>query len=153
LLVRHGRLRRGFTFIEMMVVCTIAGVIGGLSIGKIGAYMTQQRVIKASLSLTADLQQAFVLAARTRKPVRIVLDTVQMQLSITDRTQASVMRRVTLGKEFGLTAKNVKFYPSTPLEIYPNGLAADTMAISLSAPGTSRYIRVSRAGMVQVMAK
>ena len=152
---RHGpaRTRLGFSFIEMMVVVTIAGIIGGLSIGKISAYMTQQRVIKASLSLTNDLQQAFVIAGRTRKPVRIVLDTATMQLSITDRTQSSVMRRVALGTGYGLTSKNLSFYPSAPLEIYPNGLAADTMAISLRAPGTSRYIRVSRAGMVQVMVK
>jgi prepilin-type N-terminal cleavage/methylation domain-containing protein len=144
---------RGFTFIEMMVVVTIAGILGGLSIGKISAYMTQQRVIKASASLTNDLQQAFIIAARTRKPVRVVLDTARMELSITDRAQASAMRKRSLSGAYGLTSKNISFYPSVPLEIYPNGLAADTMAISLRASGTSRYIRVSRAGMVQVMVK
>lgn len=145
--------RRGFTFIEMMVVVTIAGIIGGLALGKIGAYMMQQRVIKASSSLTNDLQQAFVLAARTRKPVRIVLDTTKMELSITDRSQAVAMRKRNIASAYGLSSKNIAFYPSAPLEIYPNGLAADTMAISLRASGTSRYIRVSRAGMVQVMVK
>ena len=145
--------RRGFTFIEMLVVVTIAGVVGGLAIGKIGAYTTQQRVIKASASLTNDLQQAFAIAGRTRQPVRIVLDTASMQLSITDRSQASVMRRVSLGGAYGLSSQNIAFYPSAPLEIYPNGLASDTMAISLRSYGTSRYIRVSRAGMVQVMVK
>lgn len=145
--------RRGFTFIEMMVVVTIAGIVGGLALGRISAYMMQQRVIKASSSLTNDLQQAFVLAARTRKPVRIVLDTTRMQLSITDRAQAVEMRKRNIGSAYGLSSKNISYYPSAPLEIYPNGLAADTMAISLRANGTSRYIRVSRAGMVQVMVK
>lgn len=151
--VRRVRLPRGFSFIEMMVVVTIAGVLGGLSIGKVSAYMTQQKVIKASASLTNDLQQAFIIAARTRKPVRIVLDTARMELSITDRSQASAMRKRSLSSAYGLTAQNISFYPSGPLEIYPNGLAADTMSISLRASGTSRYIRVSRAGMVQVMVK
>ena len=145
--------RRGFTFIEMMVVVTIAGIVGGLALGRISAYMMQQRVIKASSSLTNDLQQAFVLAARTRKPVRIVLDTTRMELAITDRAQVVAMRKRDIGSAYGLSSKNISFYPSAPLEIYPNGLAADTMAISLRASGTSRYIRVSRAGMVQVMVK
>jgi len=145
--------RRGFTFIEMMVVVTIAGIVGGLALGRISTYMMQQRVIKASSSLTNDLQQAFALAARTRKPVRIVLDTTRMELSITDRTQAVAMRKRDIARAYGLSSKNISFYPSAPLEIYPNGLAADTMAISLRASGTSRYIRVSRAGMVQVMVK
>jgi prepilin-type N-terminal cleavage/methylation domain-containing protein len=144
----HGR--RGFTMIELLIVVTMAGIVGGLSIGKISAYMMQQRVAKAAYSITNDLQQAFAVAGRIRRPVRIVIDTTTMQLSITDRAQTTVIRRVSLGQAYGLTSANVSFYPATPLEIYPSGLAADTMWISLQSSGTSRYIRVSRAGMVQV---
>ena len=139
--------------LELLTVLVIAGVISGLSIGKIGAYMTQQRVMRASASITNDLRQAFALAGRVRQPVRIVIDTTQMMLSITDRAQTSVMRQVSLASDFGMHSSNITFYPSTPLEIYPNGLASDTMAITIQANGTSRYIRVSRAGMVQVARK
>jgi len=138
--------------VELLIVVTMAGIVGGLSIGKLSAYMMQQRVAKAAFSVTNDLQQAFAIAGRIRRPVRIVIDTATMQLSITDRAQTTVMRRVGLGQSYGLKATNVSFYPATPLEIYPNGLASDTMWISLQSSGTSRYIRVSRAGMVQVKA-
>jgi prepilin-type N-terminal cleavage/methylation domain-containing protein len=147
------RLRWGFTVIELLAVLVIAGVISGLGIGKIGAYMSQQRVMRASASITNDLQQAFAIAGRVRQPVRIVIDTTQMMLSITDRAQTSVMRKVSLGSGYGMKSSNISFYPSIPLEIYPNGLASDTLSITLQANGTSRYIRVSRAGMVQVQAK
>jgi Tfp pilus assembly protein FimT len=131
---------------------TLAGIVGGLSIGKLSAYMTQQRVAKAAFSITNDLQQAFAVAGRIRRPVRIVIDTTTMQLSITDRAQTTIIRQVSLGDAYGLKSANVSFYPATPLEIYPNGLASDTMWIRMQALNTSRYIRVSRAGMVQVKA-
>src|SRR2546423_11340367 len=88
------RRRVGFTVMELMIVVTLAGIVGGLSIGKLSAYMMQQRVAKAAFSLTNDLQQAFAVVGRIRRPVRIVIDTTRMQISITDRAQTTVIRRV-----------------------------------------------------------
>jgi prepilin-type N-terminal cleavage/methylation domain-containing protein len=152
------RLRSGFSLLELMTVLVIAGIITGLSAGRISTYITQQRVAKAASSITNDLQQAFAIAGRNRRPIRIVLDTTRMQLAITDRAQTAVFRRVSLGGGYGLSSSNVTFYPSTPLEIYPNGLAADTMWIRFRVvmpqnATYSRLVRVSRAGMVQVLKK
>jgi prepilin-type N-terminal cleavage/methylation domain-containing protein len=144
------RARSGFSLIEMMVVFVIAGVLMGLSAGRISAYVTQQRVVMAAAAMQNDLQQAFAIAGRNRQPIRIVLDTTQMMLSITNRSGTTVFRRVQFGKQYTLNSSNVKYYPSTPYEIYPNGLASDTMSITLSAKGYARNIKVSRAGMVQV---
>ena len=146
--------RVGFSILELIIVLMVAGILAGLTAGRISSYMTQQRVAKAALSITNDLQQAFAIAGRNRRPIRVVIDTTNMQLSITDRAQTTVFRRITLGSAYQLTSNNVSFYPSTPLEIYPNGLAADTMWIRLRATvasqSYSRLVRVSRAGMVQV---
>ena len=144
------RARSGFSLIEMMVVFVIAGVLIGLSAGRISAYVTQQRVVMAAAAMQNDLQQAFAIAGRNRQPIRIVLDTTQMTLSITDRSGAMVFRHVTFGKQYTLNSSNVSYYPAAPYEIYPNGLASDTMSITLSAKGYARNIKVSRAGMVQV---
>jgi hypothetical protein len=47
-------------------------------------------------------------------------------------------------------SSNVAFYPSTPLEIYPNGFASDTMLITLTSNGYTQRVRVSKGGSVQV---
>jgi prepilin-type N-terminal cleavage/methylation domain-containing protein len=149
------RSRPGFSMLELITVLVIAGILVGLGAGRISTYVTQQRVAKASSAITNDLQQAFAIAGRVRRPVRIVLDTAKMQLSITDRAQTTLFRRVGLGKEFQLQSSNVAFYPSTPLEVYPNGLASDTMWIrfrtTVASNTYSRLVRVSRAGMIQVL--
>lgn len=145
------RARSGFSLIEMMVVFVIAGILIGLSAGRISAYVTQQRVVMAAAAMQNDLQQAFAIAGRNRQPIRIVMDTAQMTLSITDRSEKVVFRRVTFGSQYTLNSGNVSYYPADePYEIYPNGLASDTMSITLSAKGYARNIKVSRAGMVQV---
>src|SRR5262245_5085929 len=106
------RARSGFSLIEMMVVFVIAGVLMGLSAGRISAYVTQQRVVMAAVSMQNDLQQAFAIAGRNRQPIRIVLDTTKMELSITDRAGATVFHRVNFGRTYSLNSSDVSYYPS-----------------------------------------
>ena len=144
------RPRPGFSLLELVIVMVLAGIISGLSFGKITNLIAQQRVAKAAAAITNDLQQAFAIAGRNRRPVRIVIDTAKMQINITDRAQTTNFRRTSLGSTYNLRAANVSFYPSTPVEVYPNGLASDTLSITLSANGSTRRLRVTRAGMVQI---
>jgi Tfp pilus assembly protein FimT len=136
--------------LELMVVLVTAGILSGLSMGKIADVIAQQRVTKAAAAITNDLQQAFAIAGRNRRPVRIVIDTAKMQLNITDRGQTTSFRRISLREVYNLRAANVRFYPSTPIEVFPNGLSSDTLSITLSANGSTRRLRVTRAGMVQI---
>lgn len=150
-------LRRGFTVLELMIVVIVAGIFAGLSASKIAEYMTKQRVSKAALSVTNDVQQAFAIAGRNRRPIRLYMDTTRMQLMITDRAKTTIFRRNTLGSAYSLKSSNVSFYPTAGVEIFPNGLASDTMWVRFRSvvrrDTTSRYLRVSRAGMVQVLSK
>ena len=150
-------LRRGFTAIELVIVMVIAGIVAGLTASRMENFIMKQRVSKAALSVTNDIQQAFAIAGRNRRPIRIVVDTARMQIVITERPQTTIFRRTTFSDEYKLKSSNVSFYPSTPLEIYPNGLASDTMWIrfrsAIRRDTTSRYVRVSRAGMIQVLNK
>lgn len=141
--------RAGFSMIEIMLVVMIMGLVGALSAGRIHAIIVQQRVVRASASLQSDLESAFAIAARNRRPVRISWNSAKMQMGVTDRAGAIYYRRTPLGATYGFSASNVTF-SNNPLEIYPNGLAGDTLAIVLSLEGNTRTIVVSRAGMVRV---
>jgi prepilin-type N-terminal cleavage/methylation domain-containing protein len=148
--------RRGFTILELLIVMFMVAIVGGMSMGKMHDIMMQQRVIRASSTIRTSVEDAFAIASRNRKPVRMVWDATKMQFNITDRAGTTIYRHVGLGQDpYRLPASSVTF-SSSPVEIYPNGLAGSSLTITLStalsASTAARTITVSRAGMVQVLA-
>lgn len=144
------RSRHGFSLIELLVVIVLIGIVGGVSMPRFSRIITQTKVHKAAQVLAIDVQQAFAIAGRNRRPIRLVWSSADMQMQVTDRAQTTVFRRtgVGAGAGFNLTSEDVTVYP-TVLEIYPNGLALDTLYIKVAKSGHSRIIRVSKAGVVR----
>jgi prepilin-type N-terminal cleavage/methylation domain-containing protein len=141
--------RRGFTILELVIVMFVAAIVGGMSMGKIHDIMMQQRLIRASSTIRTNVEAAFALASRNRKPVRMVWDATNMQFNVTDRAGTTIYRHAGLGTNpYGLPLNSVTFSTS-PVEVYPNGLASSPLSITLSANNTSRTITVTRAGLVQ----
>jgi prepilin-type N-terminal cleavage/methylation domain-containing protein len=144
--------RLGFTFIEILTVIILVGLLAGLSAGRISAIMTRQRVNRAAIALSNDLQAGFALAQRDRKPITISFDTSTMQLSVKDQSSSTVFRKTSLAG-YNMTSSNISLSRST-LTVYPAGLAADSLSITLSATinGTtySQRVRMTRGGLVQI---
>ena len=141
------RARRGFTVLELLIVMMIAIMIGGLSLGRIHNIMNQQRVNRAMSSVRTNVELAFAMAARNRKPVRISWDATNLQLDVTDRAGTTVFRRAGFGQTYGLPSGSVSFSPSV-LEVYPNGLANGSLVVTFSANNLVRSVTVSRAGLI-----
>lgn len=145
-----ARLRRGVTLLELMVVVVIMGVVGSMSAGRIHSLMVQQRIGRAASVVQNDLEAAFATAGRNRRPVRINWDEETMQLDVSDRAGTRHYRRTSLGLDpYGLTDGTVTFSRS-PVEIYPTGLANDTLLITFSMGDVTKKVRMSRAGLVQI---
>ena len=68
------RRRSGFTFIEMLVVFVVFGAVMAISVPAVGDTLRRNRVAKIGAVLSADIEQAFAIAARQREPVRMVVD-------------------------------------------------------------------------------
>ena len=146
---RRHRARAGYTIIELLVVVAIGGMMAKLSMGKIHDLMSQQRVVHAATAVQNDLEAAFQIAGRNRTPVRIAWDSASRQLSITDRAGTMVFRKTNLSRQAYGFASNGVTVSSSPLEVYPNGLAADTLLVTISSNGFTKKLRMSRAGLVQ----
>jgi prepilin-type N-terminal cleavage/methylation domain-containing protein len=141
--------RAGFTLLELLVVMVIVGVISTVSVGKIHDVMIQQRVYRAASVVQTNVEAAWSIAARNSRPIRIAWDATNLQLDVTDRAGTTVYRRAGLGTNpYGLASGSVTFSRS-PVEVYPNGLANDTLLITMSMSGVTKKIWVSRAGQVQ----
>jgi prepilin-type N-terminal cleavage/methylation domain-containing protein len=147
---RAPRTRCGFTLIEAVVTLTLVGVILAVSMSRISAIGNHQRVGRAVNSMQNVVQSAFALAVRNGHPVRFAWDADSVAFDITNRAGDTTYRHIPLGTApYNFTASNVTVSTS-PLEIFPNGLASDTLFMSITADGSTRSMHVSRAGLVNV---
>ena len=148
--IRPRAVRFGFTVVEMLVVMLIVGTIAAITLPKISAINTQNKVQRAANVLESEAQQAFALAGRNRKPVKFVWNSGTLQLQVTDRVGTTIYRKTGLGSgTFGFAASEVTIYPAT-LTVFPNGVASDTLFMKISKSGFSKTVRVSKYGMARI---
>ena len=148
------RARAGFTMIEMLIVVTVLGILTLMSMGQISNYVRERNVTSAAAVVRNDLQQAFAIAARNRRPVRLSFAASDTALRITNRENTVTYLRRGLGAGAGLMIdpSDVAFCAKTctnaTVDVFPNGWASDTLAITISKGPYSRGIRMSRSGLV-----
>ena len=143
--------------LELLVTITLIGVISLMAFGRTSSMMTQWRVGRAAQAYAEELQSAFAIVGRDRKPVRIVLVVTntttlrRIELQITNRDQSVIYRKRNLGPEsaYKLEPGDISA-SSTNLLIFPPGLAADTLSVNFSRQGKFRRVRLLRGGLVQV---
>jgi Tfp pilus assembly protein FimT len=147
------KLRSAYTIVELMIVTTILGVVSVMSMGRISTYVQERHVSAAAATVHNDLQQAFTIAARNRRPVRITFATADTALRITNRenTITYLRRGLGAGSGFALRPSDVVFCAATcsgaTIEVYPNGWASDTLTVTITKGQYSRGVRMSRSGL------
>ena len=139
-----------------MMVVLIAGLTLAIGVTGMAGAQNRTRVDRAASVLSDDIQSAFALVGRDRKPVRIVWDASKVRFILTDRGGTNIFRVRSMGEdsEYKMTASTVTV-SDTAFEIYPPGLAAAAMTIKLrkgvgSKDSVVRILTISRAGLVSV---
>jgi prepilin-type N-terminal cleavage/methylation domain-containing protein len=149
-----GIRRVGFTMIEILIVVCILGVLAILSAGQISNYVRERNVSSAAAIVRTDLQEAFAIAARNRRPVRVSFATADTALRLTNRenTVTYVRRGLGAGAGFLLEPSDIAFCTSTcssaSVDVFPNGWASDTLTVTISKGSYTRAIYMSRSGLV-----
>ena len=80
----------------MVVVLVIVGITSSITVGKIHQLMLVTASSGRRQSVQNDLEAAFALAVRNRRPMRISWNSTTQQMTVTDRAGTTVFRRTNL---------------------------------------------------------
>jgi prepilin-type N-terminal cleavage/methylation domain-containing protein len=143
--MRHSR--SGFTLLEMLLVVVLVGVIGTMAIPQISRLTGRNSVGRAALVVRQDLQRAFALAARLRKPVTLTADNSSAIYQVTDASNnVLLVRRLSRSQEYGV--ETMTFAPTT-LTIQPSGVASAAVIVTLTSGGSTRQVKMTAAGLIR----
>ena len=151
-----SRRRGGFTFIEILVVFVVFAAVATISVRSVGDTLRRDRIAKTGAVLSADIEQAFAIAARQREPVRMVVDRANKRFKIQNRNVATPTiyksRSLSTSGEYGVDSL---WTNKDTIDIMPNGLATDTLKLALIVRTTGgatyqKAVRVSKGGLVRL---
>lgn len=138
----------GYTIIELLLVMIIIGVLAGITYVRMAPTLERARVRGAASLLAGDLQYAQVLAARQRTPIVIAIDAMGLTYEIADRG-GTVYRTRDFGTAGDFNLTEVTATPAS-LEVFPNGVAAQSATYTLGAGVHRQQVTFSRAGQIRV---
>jgi len=148
--VRWVRTRAGFSIMEALIVLIILAIVGTMALPGIGRAMTNNRADRAAQAVANEVEAAFSLSSRARKPVRLVVDTVLKRIAIIERTSTDTLQQRFFSlteSEYGLT----RLLPNPAvITVFPNGLASSSFVIGAWANDARRVITVTRTGQIRV---
>ncbi len=141
----------GYTLIEMVLVIAIAGIMMTVSVARLAPALEHANVRAAANVVAGDLQYAQMLAVRYRKPIAVIVASATKQYFIRDRDDPTKMYRTRLlgpDTDFGLDELTSS---PTSVELFPNGVARETMIMTLGLNGFQRQVRLTRAGQIRIL--
>jgi prepilin-type N-terminal cleavage/methylation domain-containing protein len=142
-------LRRGFTLPEMLITIVIIVLLAAMAAPATAKQVRHSRVNQAAYVVAGDLENAVSSASRLRKPVRITL-TGATSFTVADRSTGTVLQRRELGANTEWKVATLAF-SSTAVDVFPAGMTSESLTVTLSEGGFSRQVRLTRAGLAQVI--
>lgn len=142
-------LRRGFTLPEMLIAIVIIVLLAAMAAPATAKQLRRGRVNQAANVVAADLENAVSYAARQRKPVRITRTTAT-SFTVADRSTGTVIQRRELGVDTEWKVAMLTFSTGT-VDVFPSGITSGALTVTISEGGYSRQVRLSRAGLGQVI--
>ncbi len=145
-----ARRRLGFTMIEVMLVITLIAILTAMAMPRVASTLRSIQVRRAAAIVAADMEAAFTLAARNRKPMRITWDGAT-NYTVADRTGGTVRLTRGLVGDSDIGSIGVVFDPAGPIDVFPHGVSTAALTVTITGGASTNAISVSTAGHVRVM--
>jgi len=145
------RSRLGFTMIELALTLTVIAIMTAMMIPRFGRVMNSTRVNRTASIVAADLEQAFTLAGRFRKPMRIDCNCGNAIYTIADRSDGTLRlnRRLRDADLGNMTL--VRETPGGVVDVFPSGVSSAPLRFRITLGNSTRAISLSTVGQVRII--
>jgi hypothetical protein len=106
----------------------------------------RSQVNRATAVVAADLETAFSMAARQRRPIRIACCTAG-SYTFVDRSDGTLRLQRSL-VDYGVTTLT---FAASPVDIFPSGVASSPDTVTIGAAGYTRRIVMTSVGLVRIL--
>jgi prepilin-type N-terminal cleavage/methylation domain-containing protein len=142
--------RKGFTMIEMALTFVVIGIMTAMMVPKIGRVMQATRVNRQTAIIAGDLEHAFTLAGRLRKPMRLSCTCGTGTYTVADLNGGTVRLNRTLGQDSDLGTVTLAF-DNNPVDIFPSGVSTVALTARITSGISTRAVTLSTAGLVRII--
>jgi type II secretory pathway pseudopilin PulG len=136
--------------LELALTLCVIGIITAMMVPKIGRVVQATRLNREIAIVAADLEQAFTLAARYRKPMRLSCTCGTQTYTIADRTGGTVRLSRRLGADADLGTLTLTFSAS-PVDIFPSGVSTAPDTVRITSGISTRAVVLTTAGQVRII--
>ena len=140
--------RHGFTLAELSITMAIASVAMSMVVRPLQKTLGHERINRAANVVAGDIELAYSLAGRQRRPVRLVFDSAAVTYRLIDRLDGAIYQERPLGRQSEFTLDGASFSPST-IDVFPSGLASGSLTVTLGTGSYTRLVTMTRAGLVR----
>lgn len=138
--------------VELALAFVIIALMASMAIPKFRTVMASSRVKQSAAVLASDMEQAFTLAARYRKPMRISCTCGSAIYTIADRTGGTVrLRRRLQDKDLGYMTLVMEWPGGGTVDVFPSGVSTDLLRFRITSGNSTRAVTLSTAGQVRII--
>lgn len=145
--------RRAFTIIELLIVIMVMGILGAVSYPRLARSAAGNTVQAATTVAAADVEAAFSLAARTRRPVVYTCTAALRRCRATDQATGAVLSERRFDGTSGFEVASLAWSPSTEgqaVVIGAAGIATQGFTITMSHGRSTKRVVVLRSGLIRM---
>jgi type II secretory pathway pseudopilin PulG len=144
--------RSGFTMIELALTFTIIAIMAGMIAPRFVSVMRATQVSRTAAIVASDLEQAFTLAGRYRRPMRISCTCNTRTYTIADRTGGTVrLTRRLSDEDLGTMTLAFEVPVGGTVDVFPSGVSTALLRVRITSGNSTKAVTLSTAGHVRII--
>jgi type II secretory pathway pseudopilin PulG len=140
--------------IEMVFTFVVIAIMAAMMVPRIGRVLQQTQVNRSIALVASDMEAAYTLAARQRKPVRVDCNCGAGTYTVADRAGTVLLsRNLWADADLGVMTLTFTAAPvnTLPMEIFPPGISDKNLTVRITGGASTRAVFVTTAGQVRII--